>query len=175
VTKRPKHMLIELPTADEIDDLAITTPEFEVRKIEYDRSDRKADLNYPPCKGQVVVVVRGPSGIAMVREKGARHWGLPSGRLRIPEVASEAARRVAREQCGIGLRRVELAGIYDVISHFSDVSVKRLHMVFAAETDDAECVPGQQSGLEAMFSKDPGRLAGDDDLLVSALKDSEKK
>jgi ADP-ribose pyrophosphatase YjhB (NUDIX family) len=151
VKQRPKHLLIELPTADEIDDLAVTTPRFEVRKLEFDLRDRKADLNYSPCKGQVVLVVRGERGTALVRTRGAPEWSLPSGRIQPSEEVPKAARRVAREQCGLMLRSLDLAAIYDVVWHYSDISIKRLHIVYAAVTDDLECSPEKPETTEASF------------------------
>ncbi len=135
--KRPTNILIELPAADEIDDLAITTPKFEVRKFEFDLTDSKADLKYPPCKAQVVIVTRGPKGIALAKgtNKDAA-WTVPSGRVGAAEEIPSAVKRVAKEGFGLSLRSIELAGIYDVIWHYSDMTIKRLHFVYACVTDE---------------------------------------
>jgi ADP-ribose pyrophosphatase YjhB (NUDIX family) len=147
-------MLIELPTADEIDEIAITTPRLEVRKIEHDRRESKADLNYAPCKGQVVVVIRGADGIPLVKNRGRRDWSLPSDRIAPNEEIETSAKRVATDQCGLTLRSIELAGIYDVIWHHSDVSIKRLHFVYSAVTDDRSCNPTKgEECLESKFFK----------------------
>lgn len=146
--KRPKHMLIELPTADEIDQLAITSPKFEVRHLSFDMGEEKADLNYSPCKGQVVLVVRGTAGTALVKTRSEKDWGLPSDRVRPNEEIGKAPKRVAKEKCGIMLRSVELAGIYDVVWHYSNVSVKRLHVVYACLTDDTVCSPEKADEIE---------------------------
>jgi ADP-ribose pyrophosphatase YjhB (NUDIX family) len=90
-------MLIELPTADEIDDLAITTPKLEVRKMEMDFGKARADLNYAPCKGQIVLSIRGQEGIALVRRSRDQEWSLPSDRIGPAEDIGECARRVAKE------------------------------------------------------------------------------
>ena len=150
-------MLIELPTADEIDDLAITTPRLEVRKIELDLGKKKADLNYAPCKGQIVLAIRGEGGLALVRRHGEEGWSLPSDRIGPGEDVGRSAKRVAKEQCGLMLRTAELAGIYDVVWHYSDVSIKRLHFVFAALTDDRGCVPAKDAGVSdaRFFSEIP--------------------
>lgn len=131
----PKRMLIELPAADEIDDLAITTPKFEVRKFEFDLADSKADLRYPPCKAQAVLVIRGPHGTALAMGPDGS-WKVPSGRVGAAEEIPGAVKRVAREDFGLSLRSMELAGIYDVIWHYSDLTIKRLHFVYAGVTDD---------------------------------------
>ena len=131
----PKRMLVELPAADEIDDLAITTPKFEVRKFEFDLTDSKADLRYPPCKAQAVLVIKGPHGTALAMGPDGS-WKVPSGRVGAAEEIPGAAKRIAREDFGLSLRSMELAGVYDVIWHYSDMTVKRLHFVYAAATDD---------------------------------------
>ncbi|OGS42060.1 MAG: hypothetical protein A3K67_04980 [Euryarchaeota archaeon RBG_16_62_10] len=175
MSKRPKRLLVELPTADEIDDLAITTPSFEVRKFEYNFPLEKADLNYPPCKGQVLVVIRGEKGTVLVRSKKPGRWGLPSGRLGIVESPVQASRRVAMEQCGVGLRTLELAGIYDVVLHYSDMSIKRLHVVYLALTDDVECRPSSAVIAEARFFSDPIEMTAGEEMTESALRDTERK
>lgn len=173
--KAPKRMLIELPTADEIDALAMTAPHVEVRKFEFDMKGKKADLNYVPCKGQLVLVVSGKNGIVLTKKKG-EGWRLPSGRIGTNEEPVKAAKRIAREECGIGLRSVELAGMYDVIWHYSDVSVKRLHLVYAALTDDCECVQGEGKGAaQAMFFTKVPEASSEDEMLACAVSDCIEK
>ena len=168
-------MLIELPTADEIDDLAITTPKLEVRKIELD-FEGKADLNYAPCKGQIILAVRGAEGLALVRQHGDKGWSLPSDRISSHEDIGKSARRVAKEQCGLMLRSIELAGIYDVIWHFTDVSIKRLHFVYAAHTDDGECSPSRHKEVsEARFFREIPEDIKKDKICSYALADCSQK
>jgi ADP-ribose pyrophosphatase YjhB (NUDIX family) len=148
-------MLIELPTADEIDQLAVTTPKFEVRQLSIELGDEEADLNYTPCKGQMVLVIRGKEGIPLVRARKERDWSLPSGRIGPNEDIEKSAKRIARESCGILLRSMELAGMYDVVWHYSNVSIKRLHLVYACLTDDTACAPENTDDVEeARFFKD---------------------
>ena len=130
-------MLIELPAADEIDDLAVTSPKFEVRKFEFDMAGSKADLRYPPCKAQAVIVAKGEKGTALARTKDGG-WTVPSGRVGAAEDIPRSVKRIAREEFGLMLRSMELAGVYDVIWHYSDLTVKRLHFVYAAVTDEGQ-------------------------------------
>jgi ADP-ribose pyrophosphatase YjhB (NUDIX family) len=168
-------MLIELPTADEIDALALTTPHFEVRKFDFDMKGMKADLNYVPCKGQLVLVISGKNGVLLTKKEGGT-WGLPSDRIGTNEEPVKAAKRIAKEVCGIGLKSIELAGMYDVVWHYSDVSVKRLHLVYAALTDDCECVPGEEGGAPQarFFATIPVESSGDE-MLARAVTDCSKK
>lgn len=152
--KAPKRMLLELPTADEIDDLAVTTPNLSVRKFEYDRRGSDADLDYTPCKGQVMVVAMGGKGIALVRAKGAAGWSVPSGPVNTYEGIADAARRVAKETCGLSLRSMELAAMYDVIWHYDNVTTKRLHIVYSAITDDECGAPEGGAPAEARFHEE---------------------
>jgi ADP-ribose pyrophosphatase YjhB (NUDIX family) len=176
VKKTPKTMLLEFPTADEIDQLATTTSHLEVRKFEYEMGNGKADLNYAPCKGEMVLVITGEDGIALVKPKGSDMWKLPSGKIRTHETAIQAAKRVAKEECGLALRSLELAGIYEVVWHYSDLSVKRLHILYAAVTDDRECHPeGSKSPCDArFFTRVPEHVLGDD-LMRNALDDCSEK
>ena len=169
-------MLIELPTADEIDSLAITTPHFEVRKFELDLDDRPADLKYTPCKGQMVVVIAGKKGIALTRAGRNQSWSLPSGRISTVEDAPSAAKRIAKEQCGVLVRCLELAAIYDVVWHYSDITIKRLHLVYSALTDDEVCA-GQLGSCEAearFFEELPDDLM-EDEVAASAIADCSAK
>jgi len=171
VKKVPKRMLIELPTADEIDALALTTPHIEVRKFDFDMKGMKADLNYVPCKGQLVLVISGENGVLLTKKKG-EEWSLPSGRIGTNEEPVKAAKRIAKEECGIGLKSVELAGMYDVVWHYSDVSVKRLHLIYAALTDDCECVPGEAGGAtQARFFTSIPDGSAKDEILACAMSD----
>ncbi len=166
----PKKMLIELPAADEIDDLAITTPHFEVRKFEFDLSEAKADLRYPPCKAQVVIVVKGPKGTELAKGvKGS--WTVLSGRVSTAEEIPSAVKRVAREDFGISIRSMELAGIYDVIWHYSDMTVKRLHFVYASTTDDD---PDPQAKNEVRAFRKPEEMVADE-ISKTALADCSEK
>lgn len=169
-------MLLELPTADEIDQLAMTTPHLEVRRFEYEMGNVKADLNYTPCKGEMVLVIVGEDGIALVKPRGSKDWKLPSGKIKTHETAIEAAKRVAKEECGVSLRSLELAGIYEVVWHYSDVSVKRLHILYAAATDDRECHPeGSMSPREAKFFTEVPACVLENDLMRNALTDCSEK
>jgi ADP-ribose pyrophosphatase YjhB (NUDIX family) len=148
-------MLIELPTADEIDQLAVTSPKFEVRQLSIEFEDEEADLNYTPCKGQMVLVIKGKEGTPLVRVKKERDWSLPTGRIGSNEDIEKSAKRIAMERCGIALRSTELAGMYDVVWHYSNVSIKRLHLVYACLTDDTACSPERKDeGEEVKFFKE---------------------
>jgi ADP-ribose pyrophosphatase YjhB (NUDIX family) len=154
-------LLIELPTADEIDQLAITSPKFEVRHLSFDMGDKKADLDYTPCKGQVVLVIRSPSGIPLVKTRSEKEWALPSGRINPNEDIVKSPKRVAKEACGVDIRSAELAGVYDVVWHYSNVSIKRLHVVYACLTDDTVCGPGDTEHIDEVrfFMEVPAAVA----------------
>lgn len=136
----PKRMLIELPVAEEIDGLATNYPEFRVRKFEYDIKEGSPDLNRAPCKGQIVLVVNGEKGTVLLRSKDGHSWALPNGSVLMYETPEQAARRVAKAECGLGIRSMVLTAMYDVSWHYPEITVKRLHLVYAAVTDDFEFV-----------------------------------
>lgn len=175
MTRRPKRMLFELPAADEIDCLAVSSPRFEVRAFEYDRANEKANLNYSPCKGQMIVVISGEKGTILVRDPTTGGWTLPSGRIGAAEDVSKAAKRLAKDECGVGVRGLELVGMYDVVWHFSDVSVKRLHLVYAGITEDECFEVGPSRGREARFFREVPYSVLRDDLVAAALRDCSGK
>lgn len=168
-------MLFELPVADEIDCLAMSTPRFEVRAFEYDRREQKANLNYSPCKGQIVLVICGNRGTILARDAVTGKWTLPTGRIGAAEEITAAAKRVAKDECGVGIRRLDLVGMYDVVWHFSDISIKRLHLIYAAATED-ECFEiGPSRGREAKFFRSVPKAVLEDDLVAAALNDCSDK
>jgi len=147
-----------------------------VRKLEFDLGKAKADLNYPPCKGQVVLVIRSEHGISLVKRDTDKEWSLPCDRIGPTEDVGKSVKRVAKDQCGVMLRSAELAGIYDVVWHYSDVSVKRLHFVYAAMTDDHRCSPSKDKGVsEAKFFKEIPHGVQDDEIQKFALIDCSAK
>lgn len=136
----------------------------------------KANLKYAPCKGQVVLVISGEKGLLLYRREGADGWELPSGLIGACEDPITASRRIARELCGLGLRSLELAGMYDVTWHYSDVSIKRLHLIYAARTDDQVCKPGDGgSAIEARFFGDASGIELCSDLVRDAVLDCSEK
>jgi len=147
-----------------------------VRSFSYDRRARKADLNYPPCKGQMVLVIAGKEGILLSRKGSRSKWGLPNDRIGAVEEPLKAAKRIAAEQAGVSVRGLELAGMYDIIWHFSDISVKRLHLVYAAVTDDEPCsTDSVGEGVEARFFSSMPESLLKDDIASSALADCSEK
>lgn len=152
----------------------MSTPRLSVRKFEYDRRDKPADLDYAPCKGQMILVIRGEKGTALVRRKGEKGWRLPAGPISTYEDIAGAARRVAKEVCGVGLRSMDLAAMYDVVWHYKGVTVKRLHIVYAAVTDD-ECRRAAEGGPEASFHADVVADLLRDELDRAALDDCSGK
>jgi len=147
-------MLLELPTADEIDELAMSTPTLNVRKFEYDMKGQSADLDYAPCKGQLVMVIRGGGGTVLTRESSDACWHLPTDLIRTFEPVPDSARRVALELCGVSLRSAELVAMYDVLHRYDDVAVKRLYVVFAGITDDPTCTLTGPGKHEVRFHPD---------------------
>ena len=156
--------------------MALTTPKFEVRSFSYERRAQKADLNYPPCKGQMLLVISGKEGVVLSRKGPRGKWGLPSGRIGAVEEPLTAAKRIAGEEGGVMVRSLELAGMYDVIWHYADISVKRLHLVYAAVTEDDGCSEELlKKGTEARFHADLPDSLLRDDIVSSALADCSEK
>lgn len=129
-------MLLELPTADEIDELATDRPSLIVRRFEFDLRSRAIDLDYTPCKGEALFVTECLKGVALVKRDSAAIWSVPSGRIDVNESPEDTARRVALERCGIRLGKLDLRALYDVTRHYSNISVKRLFVVYRASVED---------------------------------------
>lgn len=168
-------MLLELPTADEIDDLAADRPALVVRRFEFDLKDRKIDLNYTPCKGEAMFVTDCDRGVALVRGKGSAMWALPSGRIDVTESPEDAARRIAMDRCHIRLGKVDLTALYDVTRHYENISVKRLFVVFRADVVDFHSGQSMDAQYECSFhSTDLDRLVCEE-IDSQAIADSLEK
>lgn len=148
---RPRRMLLELPTADEIDEMASDRPALLVRRFDFDLKDRRIDLNYTPCKGEALFVTEGSRGVALVKTGGAVIWTLPSGRIGMNEAPEAAARRIAKERCGIRLGEMDLRALYDVTRHYENVSVKRLLVVYRAKVEDYQSVKHEDGRPRCAF------------------------
>jgi ADP-ribose pyrophosphatase YjhB (NUDIX family) len=116
--------------------MASDRPALIVRRFDFDLKDRRIDLNYTPCKGEVVIVTEGVRGVAFLKVQGAAIWTLPSGRIDVNEAPETTARRIAMDRCGIRLGEVDLRALYDVTRHYENVSVKRLFVVYLAKVED---------------------------------------
>lgn len=148
---RPRRMLLELPTADEIDELADDRPGLLVRRYDFDLKDRRIDLNYTPCKGEAVFVTEGAKGVALVKTKGTVIWTLPSGRIDVNEAPEATARRIAKERCGIRLGEMDLRALYDLTRHYENVSIKRLLVVYRAKVEDYDCGAHEDGRQQCVF------------------------
>ena len=147
-------MLLELPTADEIDELVCDIPDIIVRRFEFDLLDRKIDLDYTPCKGETVVVVKGKAGgVYLVRKGAAAIWSVPSGRIEMNESPETAGHRVAKERCGLELERTKLKALYDVTRHYENISVKRLFVVYECEATKGEQRPPETPETKCVLHK----------------------
>ena len=109
---------------------------------------------YPDCpRVGVGAVVLHQGRVLLVRRGGqpsSGRWSLPGGLVELGETTAEAARREIREECGIEITVVDVAGVIDRITRDADGRV-RYHYVLVdflafpqseaivAGTDAAEC------------------------------------
>ena len=123
-----------------------------------------------------MLVIRSENGVSYVKRSANHSWSLPSDRIAPTEDVGESTKRVAKDQCGVMLRSVELVGIYDVVWHYFDVSIKRLHFVYAALTDDHRCSASKDKGVsEAKFFREIPHGVQDDEIQRFALADCNTK
>ncbi|UCE91817.1 MAG: NUDIX hydrolase [Methanobacteriota archaeon] len=156
-------MLLELPTADEIDELAADTPDLVVRRFELDLLEMKFDMDYTPCKGEAVVVTKRREGVFLLRKGAASVWTLPSGRIAMDEAPEEAGARVVSESCGIDAEGMRLRALYDVTRHYGNISVKRLLVVYECEAGSAEPRTPEAPGTKcALHTDDLDKLVLED-------------
>ncbi len=109
---------------------------------------------YPDCPrvGVGAVVLR-RGRVLLVRRGGqpsSGKWSLPGGLVELGETTAEAARREIREECGIEITVVDVAGVVDRVTRDAEGRV-RYHYVLVdylafteseavvAGTDAAEC------------------------------------
>ena len=155
--------MLELPTADEIDEMASDAPDLIVRRFELDLLEMDFDMNYTPCKGEAVVVTKSGGGVLLVRKGAASVWTLPSGRIAMGETPEQAGARVADEECGIDVQNMKLRALYDVTRHYANISVKRLLVVYECESACAERRAPETPGTEcALHTDDLDKLVLED-------------
>jgi mutator protein MutT len=109
---------------------------------------------YPACPlvGAGAVVLH-QGRVLLVRRGGqpsSGKWSLPGGLVELGETTAEAIRREMREECGIGITVVDVAGVLDRVTRDAEGRV-RYHYVLidylalpeseavVAGTDAAEC------------------------------------
>ena len=156
-------MLLELPTADEIDEMAADAPDLVVRRFEFDLLEMEFDMNYTPCKGEALVVTKSGGGVLLVRKGAASIWTLPSGRIAMNESPDQTGLRVADEECGVDVQAMRLKALYDVTRHYANISVKRLIVVYECEAVRAERRPPETPGTEcALHTDDLDKLVLED-------------
>ena len=146
--------MLELPTADEIDEMAATAPDLVVRRFEFDLLDMDFDMDYTPCKGEAVVVTKSSGGVLLVRKGAASVWTLPSARISMDETPEQTGARVASEECGVDVQSIRLKALYDVTRHYANISVKRLLVVYECEAIGAERRAPETPGTECALHTD---------------------
>lgn len=121
-----------------------------------------------------MLVIRGPKGTALARNAPTGKWRLPSGRIGSNEDVQKAVKRVAKEH-GLSVKSTVLSGIYDVVFHHSDISIKRLHLVYAVLTDDDKPDPAVAGKVDVRFFLELPPEAAPDEISKAAFADCTQK
>ena len=115
---------------------------------------------YParPLVGVGVIVLRGPEVLLIrrARDPGRGTWALPGGAQRLGETVEQAARRELREETGLEVGDLHLAGYVDAI-HPDPQGRSRFHYTIldlAASWRGGEPTPGDDASEAAFVRHD---------------------
>ena len=101
-----------------------------------------------------MIVLRGREVLLIrrARDPGCGTWALPGGAQRLGETVEQAARRELREETGLEVGDLHLAGYVDIIHHDADGRLRFHYTILdlAASWQGGEPLPDDDAS-EAMF------------------------
>ena len=115
-----------------------------------ERAFRAADHGYVTPKVDVRMAVFRDDRILLVRERADGRWALPGGWADVGDAPSEAAARETREEAGLEVRALALAGVFDYrLQPLAPPAPYHIYkLVFLGELFDPEASP--RAGSEAL-------------------------
>lgn len=118
-----------------------------------ERLFRTADRGYVTPKVDVRMVVLRGDEVLLVHERSDSRWALPGGWADVGDAPSEAAARETREEAGLEVRPLALAGIYDsrLQPRAPPHAFQIYKLVFLGEMLDARALP--RAGHEVLAAE----------------------
>ncbi len=115
-----------------------------------ERAFRAADQGYVTPKVDVRMAVFRDDRILLVRERTDGRWALPGGWADVGDAPSEAAARETREEAGLEVRALALAGVFDYrLQPLAPPAPYHIYkLVFLGELLDPDAAP--RAGGEAL-------------------------
>ena len=115
-----------------------------------ERAFRAADRGYVTPKIDVRMAVFRGDRVLLVHERADGRWALPGGWADVGDAPSEAAARETREEAGLEVRPLALAGVFDYrLQPLAPPAPYHIYkLVFLGELLDADAVP--RAGSEAL-------------------------
>lgn len=122
---------LERPSDEEMDRILETYGRIRRRVVDWDFRHLDESGDYPPCQGEVVLLLRDEEGrlVAVQRRDSPDHWILPMGRIDPGERVEDTAVREAREETGYDIRVEEVAALHRARIRFKAWDLERWYFV----------------------------------------------
>ncbi len=154
--------IIEKPADEEIDRLLRKYRRIRRRVVDWDMPQLDPARDYPPCFGEVVLLIIDDVGrIAAMRKRGASEeaYMLPQGRIDEGEGIEDAAVREAFEETGREVKVEEVAAVHRVRIRFKSWRLERWHFVMICRSTSGGGKPQDQDEVaEIKFLKIPSEI-----------------
>lgn len=151
---------VERPPDEEMDRILETYGRIRRRVVDWDLRHLNEDPDYPPCVGEVVLLILDNEGrLATVRKQGSEHWILPMGRIAPGETVEEAAAREAKEETGWEVRVEEVRALHRARIRFQTWRLERWYFVVVCRALQDEGGPQDTEEIaEAQFVRLPSGI-----------------
>ncbi|MFP4000878.1 MAG: NUDIX hydrolase [Candidatus Natronoplasma sp.] len=141
-------MKVEKPSDEELEELYRKFGEPEIKEEEVSLSALEYKGDYPDCKGEAAFEIKKENKVVGVMHSGGEKYVLPMGRIWKDEGFIEGSKREAREETGLNIEIKALREIRKVKYEFSNVELKRWHLLFEAEEVGGELNPEDPDEIE---------------------------
>lgn len=128
---------VERPSDAEMNRLLEKYGRIRRRIVDWDMRHLDERGDWPPCHGEVVLLVRDREGrLVAARKRESEHYQLPMGRIQPGESIEEAARREALEETGWSVEVDEVAALHRVRIHFRAWELERWFFIVLCRPQD---------------------------------------
>ncbi len=156
------EFVVEKPPEEELDRVLEKYRRIRRRVVDWDWRDFDESTDYPPCFGEVVLLILDGEGrLAVVRKRGSPEdrYMLPMGRINEGEGVEEAAEREALEETGLVVRVDDVSALHRARIRFKRWNLERWYFIVQCSIrDDGGSPPDRAEIEEVMFVGIPSEI-----------------
>ncbi len=153
---------VEKPQEGELDRLLKRYRRIRHRVVDWDWRQFDESKDYPPCDGEVVLLILDGQGrLAVVRKRGAPEdsYMLPMGRIGEGESVEQAARREALEETGMAVGVEDIPAIHRARIRFKRWNLERWYFIVQCAVEGGGGPPSDGEEIaEVSFIELPGGI-----------------